>query len=475
MTDECDPPPGLAQQAFSVYCDQVVRDAVEKNDILRAENATMEAARKMLTQMMIYKNLDDDLSTVSNKRCEKVMEINLQTGVVVASNVRQQYQSNSATHVVCNVEEHAIEFPYEDAPRLYCEIANVRLKDGRGTGRAFPRLIARDESDEPVCELEFYPSPEVRITGTLKNFSGTMQEVKQMIESGKFLDYYMTMGCLNPDTGGRFPKTIGNSLDGAICSLKKVEIAKTIVRSIHIKTDDDAVTMVNDRLLVDEESDQELHVLANATNTKHEGLCKAIMDRRVLQARNSLLKFSREIFQTLTARYPGTSLPFKLDHGSVGRMRCHSAAARTTTSQEAAWVVTAEDSRRESIIWLSDLSMLRLTLAKVTWWTDIVGRPVVTPDGFILNHSNNIEAVFRFDESLNDVDVYSLPEGLYAYIYHALSLVPQQGGHWQRQHRPHQRQGPQFTVRLVAFHIRLSAIQSHLDALGIEVNAAGEY
>jgi hypothetical protein len=55
-------------------------------------------------------------------------------------------------------------------------------------------------------------------------------------------------------------------------------------------------------------------------------------------------------------------------------------------------------------------------------------------------------------------------------MYNAMSVFSQQGGgHWRR---PHQQQaGPQFTMRLLAFHIQLSAIRPHLDALGIEVKS----
>jgi hypothetical protein len=495
MTEECqwddDDLVLLSQQAFAVYCDQVVRDAVEKNEAVRAENASMEAARKMLTHMTIYKkNLND-----VNESCEKVMEINLQTAVVVVDRQQNQQVSPSRhSHVlVYDVESHAVEFPLEDAPHLYCEIASVRLRDGIDIGVVAAQLaVKNDADDETVVELELHPIRDVKITGTLRNFSGTVQKVQQMIDSGEFSIAFMRIGHADPDTRQPFPETIGDSLSGAFCSLKKVEVAESCVHGIHTKKDDHFKNIHGLFAYKPDEEDKELLVLANATNNNHAGLCKAIiMDRPVLKTRNTLLKHSREIFQTLSALYPGTTLRFKMEQGSVGRMYGQTTAAGTGQPHEAAWVVSTstENNTDQSTIMLSAMSQLRLFLANVYWFTcplhvDMIGRgdddmtaaANDDDDGLmILKYSNTIEAVFRFDESLNDVDVDSLPGGggLHQYIRHALTLSPQQhqgGGHWQR----HQQQGPQFTMRLVAFHIRLSVVRSHLEALGIEVNTDEE-
>jgi hypothetical protein len=174
---------------------------------------------------------------------------------------------------------------------------------------------------------------------------------------------FMTMGAVAYHSDQRMAEFWANhTLDGAIFSLEQIQIAETIPHPVVLMNDqllDVCLTEQQDakdvELTEQEEQDVELQVLAQA-NKNHEGLFKADIDRKALKARTSLLKDSRELLQTITARYDGgdTTLCFRLEDGSLGR----------TSTDSPDWVLEPVN-KEESTFPISAMSKLQFQLANI--------------------------------------------------------------------------------------------------------------
>lgn len=182
----------LSQQVFSVYCDWVLRDAVEKNEKLQAQNVPMEAARDLLIHMKLYQGPDE------------IVKINLQKP---ADDDRQQTDPECLTYDIHGSE---VAVPYDEVSELYAHVSNVRPFGGEGGflarfSGAVPKLIVRN--DETV-QLHIFACSDVKIIAEVTNFTGTIEQVREMISSNRFMTQFSMMGEL--------PFARDNSLDGAM-------------------------------------------------------------------------------------------------------------------------------------------------------------------------------------------------------------------------------------------------------------------
>jgi hypothetical protein len=446
----------LAQQALSVYCDEVVRDADKKNKRLQVKNAKMEAAREKLIHMTIYYGGRDDGS--------EMLKINIgdPTAVLIADE-EDPGQAESCTDDhdlgVYDVEASGIQFPFSDINSLTYAISNVGLSDSgyisRFSGAAPPELIV-NEFDETV-QLEFYACRDVKMIATLTNFAGTIQDVQEMADSNRFLVQCTMMGM----TRG-VENSIDNSLDGAIACLKTIEIKRSVIHDIILLESDQEV---DSECLDEDPEDNELHVLARA-NQKHLGLLKAATVRKQLKSRRKLLQESRDVFQTVTCYTPrdnAVHFQLRLDEGYLGK---------TAVGEEApAWVMRPfGDAAGGGPLTLdfSAIAELRLKLANISWGTSrgpaFVDLPQFFTNGFVvLRYAPHVEAIFCFDESLEHLHGGSLEPAIVRRLVYAALI---------NSHQAEPYQGPHFTMKLISIHVRLHSITSHLDALGIDYSSS---
>lgn len=131
----------LSQQAFSVFCDEVVRDAVAKRDSLRAENETLEPLHQKLATVKVYFG-------------ENVLyEVNL-----LESDALQEDDGQFLSYSVAN----ACAVPYEECYKLHVCVSGIPLND-----ETRPILTVLRDTEIPSAELVLHISEQIKVTGTL--------------------------------------------------------------------------------------------------------------------------------------------------------------------------------------------------------------------------------------------------------------------------------------------------------------------
>jgi len=262
----------LSQQAFSVFCDELNRDAVEKNNSLRVENASLEPLRNSLMSAKAHFAGDQLLADMHLSEYDD-------------HNEDEEYLSYSLHDVA--------EIPYERINDLDFSISGIRVKHLlRAYGLKQPRLTILEDSETPSAELVGQFTSEVRITGVLKNFAGTLHDVQSMIESNRFVAHFYSLGMVNAETGVPARFRIGDyCLEGAAFTLTKIELLKRVIQPV-LACNETAVNAV-----VMQEVN-ELETLARADET-HQGLAKVADERKALVNRNAVLKACHDCAQSV--------------------------------------------------------------------------------------------------------------------------------------------------------------------------------
>lgn len=135
----------VGQQAFSVFCDEKVRETVEENERLREQNASLEPVRSLLLSAKMY------LNKVPLK------EINL-----------VNYEEEDDDYFSYSIGDVS-EFPYAQVKSLSFSISGVDVQQSGLAGPASVALTILEDSNVPSVKLVAQFSSEVRITGILTN------------------------------------------------------------------------------------------------------------------------------------------------------------------------------------------------------------------------------------------------------------------------------------------------------------------
>jgi len=244
----------------------------------------------------------------------------------------------------------------------------------------------------------------------------------------------------------------------ATFTLTRVEILKRVVQP--------TLAVINEAPL-SAAAFEEAHLLktlANA-NENHERLREVADEHKALVHRNAVLKECRNLVQSVEASFLAGSIHFKLETG----------LRQTDFEGESCWVIEPL-ADEEYTIPISSIADLRITLAGVPWCnqTNPVNNrpPHFTEDpAMILKFSHSISAIFLFDGSLLNVFFESLPGGPFQYIHH--TLLRASGLRITGLVEPLDPE-PEFTMRFLSLQVRLDAVESHLNLLGVDTTASEE-
>lgn len=421
----------LSRQAFGIYCDQVVRNAVEKNDAIRAENASLEPARDLLQRVELYKSGHDGVKLLMKKNLFDI-------------------DGEDETHLVFEVDDDTVtEFPLEEFVHLYCAISGVGIERDRLNIKSPPRLTVVSNQ---TAVLKISISNVVSVTGSLQSFAGTSEDLQYMIDTNQFGTYMMYLG-MGVDVASPIVRLCSHegSLDGAIFSLKTVKIYKGAVQSI--------LDLEDSWLSLEDDGEDELDKLAKTAWGHNKTLSSVADERKSLEICNIILKAQRHLLQSVEASYPGHILHFNLEDGRLG------------DTEVPGWLI--QPTEAPVTIPLSSISHLGFRLSHHHW-----GRKGFSSYGFTDNfgamtvvYSQEIVAIFNFDESIMCMDLDNLPSGLnlIQYIGHILNTAGNSGAQTIVDGVPVPvDEGPQLTMRFRGLHIRLDVIQYRLNVLGID-------
>lgn len=419
----------LGTQAFSIYCDWVVRDAAEKNDRIRAENAPLEKVLDALTTVQVWHEgeikREIDLRSFIEKEAPDDCD---------GDDVPLIYK------IMGDGGADSIEFPWDRIKNLSFVISGVESVILYHPAR-LPRFNFVE--DEGVVEVKLYFGG-YSATGLLSNFSGSLEDVQKMIDWNQVTSHIMHIGMVAvAQDGTRSPPNLNAglipALDGAMFSLDKIEISKHVIQA--------ALECVNGKDVEPSENVDELLTLAKA-NPSHKGLCKVSKESMSLESRTAMLQASRDLFQSVEISYPGgSSVHLKLEDGTVLLRSSIDGKPLSFVDFE-----TSPSKQRECTIPVSSIDQLQFKLANMPFSRGYSGHysPRFTPDGmtaigFGQNVFGQIVAIFVFDESLDGLELESIPDGGLAQYVSDL------------------------TMRLVGVGIGLHTIQHHLDVLGVDV------
>jgi hypothetical protein len=430
----------LSQKALLIYIDQVILDATAKNEKLRTENSSLQAAQDLLLSVQIW------------NQGTMLKEINFLDDCESTS-------QESSTHLIFAMEE-AVETPLEDIHGLISSISGIRFPSAHCNFVIYPPAITFHDDGTTDIDI-FLANDFVSVTGSLMNISGTVKEVQSMIDCNRHRFYFRSLGC----SQRCFEQDV--CLDRSTVSLQTIKIAKHAVQS----TLDLELNL--HELIEDNQYEDELQIIISKTNTGHKGLCAVAKAHNTLETCNTKLKLSQDCLQTLELYYfpserdenPNYSLSFNLLDGRI----------RNTVQGELGWML--EPTSEEETIPLVYLSHMKIKLGNIPWRaaTDSFAEPYFsnwktyfTANALmVMEYGTAISAVFSFDESL-DIDAFP-PDGMLRYVRHCLASV----GHGNVTTN-YQGPEPELTMRLLWVEVRLRDIQNHLDALGVKAVSEDE-
>lgn len=230
----------------------------------------------------------------------------------------------------------------------------------------------------------------MRVTGILTEFDGTLDDMQRFIDTSQFRCHYEGIGHERfNETGQPIPNDFESTLDGAMFSLEKVEIAKTSIESVMSceGTTPDAAMM---------EQIHDLETLYEANNA-HEQLCVVTEEYKALVCRNAILKECRSLFQSVIVQYSGGSSPI--------RFRLETGMKRLNLGDNGTTWLFEPLADEDSTIPVSAIGTLQVSLAGVPWSKPpnnflrpaYQGRPIITRDHYlIIYYDDTILAVFSF-------------------------------------------------------------------------------
>jgi hypothetical protein len=450
--------------AFGIYCDQVMGDAVQTNDKLRSENASLQVARTFLHSFQLFHG-----TTVLKEG--NLLEIHSRT-TGSRENDDNDADTDDDTHFCFRLDDPT-SIPIEQVYQLTTEVSGIDCSCHQSTRSKTPELNVVHETG--TIEMEYFISDFCSFTGTIQNQSGTLEQVQDMIRDNRHALFFMFLGSVpleartgQPDrTRSAFHHLNEDTLGGASFSVDTIKIAKKAVHSIMALEslgEDEYDGNVNDT--TDDQEGSELELLSSVTPNRND-LGLVADQRKELQSHNAALKLSRELLQSFVVSYPlgvsgSSSLHLKLENGTR--------STGGTNGNVPTWLLKVPQEQADSMsLPLSSIARLQMHLSHFPWSNPLgplyVAQPGFTRDpALMLQYNHAVTAFFVFDESIGSIDLETrpIPGGLYNYIHH--KLISSAHNMTTNYDGPDL---PNLTMRLYGLEIRLDAIQKHLDALGI--------
>lgn len=421
----------LAQQALTVYCDDIVRDAMTKCASLRDENAKLEP-------------IADDLISVQVRAAGEV---------VAEFNLLEKDDENKDNEFWAYTFTDAASLPYEHVNLMTIAISGVAShRVGPLPETPLPKLTILQGADIPTIEIVIFRADYVKVTGIVTHLSGSLDEAQKMIDGGRHFVYFMQMGLVSERN--RQPLALhdifeNNPFRGALFTFKKIEILKRVTEPAMLCNKSTCDTTV------EAEQIRELVALAESNET-HEGLARVSKELKLLLDRRLVLAQSRDLYQRVEARYnspDGSSIQFKLDTGRLF----------VDPEGKKEWIIEplADDN---CTIPVSSINDMKIFLANVPWSIPFFPRPVFVrnPPAIMLRYGHAIAAVFLYDESIMELDADNF-NGQMQYI---LDLIFQ--GRGVRAVEDVQGGSSQVTMKLACLQIDFSQVQGRLDVLGVD-------
>lgn len=398
----------LSQKAFAVFCDEVVRNAGDKNEKLKAENASLTDAYKLLTSfkltaggdLMKEVNILEDEHTEDESNLFYCFEQPFNVAFVEVFRILK----GTIAGVVCN-------------PEFYFRI---------------PELSVDHENE--VLEMEYFVSKTISAKGFIKNYSGRMEDIVSLVGCN-----YHLLSSLN--------------LENTLLSIHTIKIPKDATQHIM-------------NLLAHAENYANEQDLRNELRT----LCQVVPDRKdicsvekhhtELLSKNSVLKVAPNLLQTLEVSIPaGSSVCWTLEEGKKGGSSYGLGSGRS---------LVFSPHQETAAIPLSSIANIQIKVSGIR--LNRSGSPrrrsfIVTQQGIFYEYSSVMHMGFTFDGSLSGSVLASFPPGgLYRYISHVLATSNRNVT------TNYQGPAPELTLRLRVVDLKTVAIGHHLETLGIDID-----
>lgn len=419
----------ISSKAFAVYCDEVVRDTVEKSESIRKENESLEPFQSFLHSIQIHHG--EDL----------LKEINL---------LDSDEQNEDTEYLAYSIVD-ARSFPYEQLPQFgvtVCGLQFSRSPFNAINNWTFPKLTLLHDAETPSACLVFHLLDTIRVTGVLTEFQGTLDNVQKLIDTNQFTLLYMNLGLVDVETGE--PARVGlgdndSTLDGAIFTIKTIEILKAAIEPA-ISCDIVAPSTAT----MDQIKELQTLVLANDS---HEQLCKVTEQYKALVHRNAILKSCRSLVESVVVECPGGSpircnldngkeLP-DLDGGPIPLWR---------------FEPLEEEKEEHCTIPISSIRTLQIKLGGIPWGMQTVKASFVRNHPFmVVTYGNGVSVFFCFDNSITASDLEEHGANLYRQV-HDLVMFPRASE-------------CEWTMRLWSIQVPLYQVETHLHLLGVDTTA----
>jgi hypothetical protein len=418
----------LGQRALSIYAEEVVSDAVDKMNENRLENAALRAARDLLLKVQVEKSghvlwegnlLDCQENGDEDDDCESM---------------------KGEDYFILPVDG-ADPVPLEEIRELSCSSSGFNsFMEFFDTIQWGDRRFSSVKEDDTV-ELNLKMNKNCIVVGSLENFAGTIQDMKQMIKDNRL----MLMHLWEPVRDVyRDPTT-----DGAVFRITKVKLAKTAVQTILDQEKIAADTAAND------ESVKELKKLSE-TFADDARLQNVLEQQTALLTENILFKASRDVVRSVQVSFPGG-----LAHGNLDQGR------RVPSSIELhnhpGWVVhVPNDQGKISVL---DICNMQISLSGFPLENMSRGYALsaqLTPDGRLvrLPYNSYVAAYFTFDKGWDDIELDTIlgerhvVDWLREQLAGVNSSIPDYDG-------------PELFMKLICLTLPLPMVYRSLRALGI--------
>lgn len=419
----------VAQQAFSVYCNEVVRAATDENKRLKAENASLEPIKERLQTVKFWNGAEGTMMKEFN---------------IFDDAINQDQDNEFLSFTV----EGMNDVPLDHANRFTFFVSGQRLGDVLFMDGIEPELKTLFDGDAPSAELVLHYGAYAQVRTVMSNFAGTIEEVEEAYAANRLLMHILDSGFTFVAADGSLMNDHGvveSCLEGATLSIKNIDIRKSYVDG----TLSCAKTPLKDESLT---RFNELEVLSKVDDSQ-EGLLKVFNDYQGLASRNTVLKAFRAHYQTMEAQFPEGPVRFNLENGSIV----------TTVGGNRLFKVEPNNGENTTIP-LASMCHLEVTLSGVPFPMTSMEPFFVDDSVFAVTASRSAYVVFSLDESISRSDRDELDRGnLLERIRSVIRRDPEIPLSHENAYK--------WTVTLLDIRLEKDSIEGHLRLLGINDDA----
>lgn len=351
------------------------------------------------------------------------------------------------------IQDDVGKFPFDKIYRMTMFISGVRMHYAIGNHREdfnpFTVLTLLESTPTLSVELSMYQTKWVRVTGIITNFAGSRHDVERFIDETRDMGLYSLFTFQRFRQPNHHPGRRLNTITGAVVTIQKIEIRKSLVRPA-LKCNRPTF----DTIQAQEAAD--MMTLSQVDDT-HERLHNVAKEYKTLVDWNIVLKACRKLIQNAEVTLPPNhTIPFNLETGHV----------ETNAQGERVWYIEPTADENYTIP-VSEIVDMRVRSANIPWnslW-DTRGSypPILTREQtMIYKYSSVVSVIFLFDDSANGMDIESV-------FQHARSVLDHMTDGWPTEGILERE--PHLTMRLSGLQIKLSVVQGQLDLLGVDTAA----